>query len=112
MCIMSCVVLMLAYHVALTPFLLKTAAEHIFVPLSMSHLFNQSLQMGTLPFNWVSANIVPIHKRNDKHIPGNYRPISLTSIVIKVFERILFRHLVINEVSSDWVDVISGVPQG
>ena len=37
---------------------------------------------------------MPIHKRNDKHIPGNYRPISLTSIVIKVFERILFCHLV------------------
>ena len=74
---------------SITPFLLRTAAEHISVPLS--HLFNQSLLTGTLPFDWVSANIVPIYKRNDKHIPGNYRPISLTS---KVFERILFRHLV------------------
>ena len=34
---------------------------------------------------------MPIHKRNDKHTPGNYWPISLISIV---FEHILFCHLV------------------
>ena len=77
---------------SITPFLFKAAAEHISVPLS--HLFNQSLSTGTLPFDWVSGNVVPIHKQNDKHVPGNYRPISLTSIVIKVFERILHRYLV------------------
>ena len=83
---------MLRKPVALTPFLLKAAAEHISVPLS--YLFNQSLSTGTLPIDWVSGNIVPIHKRNDKHIPGNYRPISLTSAVINVFEHILHRYLV------------------
>ena len=77
---------------SITPFLLKAAAEHISVPLS--HLFNQSLSTGTLPFDWVSGNVMPIHKRNDKHVPGNHRLISLTSVVIKVFERILHRYLV------------------
>ena len=47
--------------------------------------FNQSLSTDTLPFDWVSGNIVPTHKQNDKHIPGNYRPIALTSVVVKVF---------------------------
>jgi len=51
----------------------------------------KSLSLGTLPFDWVSANIVPIHKCNDKHNPSN---ISLTSIIIKMFERILHWHLV------------------
>ena len=76
----------------ITPFLLKSSADYISLPLC--HLFNKSLSTGTLPFDWISGNIVPIHKRNDKHNPSNYRPISLTSVVIKVFERILHRHLV------------------
>ena len=35
--------------------------------------------------DWVCANVVPVFKRNgyDRHVPGNYRPISLTSIVVK-----------------------------
>jgi len=73
----------------LTPFLLKNAADFIAVPLC--HLFNKSLSTGMLPFDWVSGNIVTVHKCNDKHNPNNYRPISLTS---KVFEHIVYRHLV------------------
>ena len=69
-----------------------SSAEYICVPLS--HLFNQSLLTGTLPFDWVSANVVPIHKWNDKHVPGNYWPISLTSVVIQAFDRIIHPYLV------------------
>ena len=78
----------------LTPFLLKLTAEYISVPLSQ--LFNKSILSATLPSDWISANIVPIHKRKfkDKHLPENYHPISLTSIVMKVLERIIHRQLV------------------
>ena len=77
---------------SITPFLLKSAADYISMPICC--LFNKSLSTGTLLFNWISGNIVPIHKRNDKHNPSSYRPISPTSVVIKVFECILQRHLV------------------
>jgi hypothetical protein len=73
----------------ITPFLLKNTADFISVPLC--HLFNKSL---SFPFDWVSGNIVPVHKRNDKHNPCSYRPISLTSVLMKVFERIIHSHLV------------------
>ena len=36
---------------------------------------------------------VPIHKKDDKNKVVNYRPISLTSLVMKVFERILYDEL-------------------
>ena len=52
---------------------------------------NKSVMSGSLPFDWISANIVPVHKHNDRHLPENYRPISLqlTSVVVKVLERII-----------------------
>ena len=31
---------------------------------SLCSLFNQSLQTGTLPFEWKSANVTPVHKKN------------------------------------------------
>ena len=40
------------------------------------------------------ANVVPVHKKGDKHLASNYRPISLTSTIIKVMERIIHQQLV------------------
>ena len=77
----------------LPAFLLKHCAEAISAPLA--YLFNRSMSTGTLPHDWVSANIVPVFKRGDKHNPGNYRPISLTSVVIKTMERIIHSQLVL-----------------
>jgi len=72
--------------------LLKVAAEYICPPLSC--LSQLSLSTGTLPRDWVTANIMAVHKKSDKHLPSNYRPISLISIVVKVMERIIHRQLV------------------
>jgi len=54
---------------------------------------NKSVISGSLPFDWVSANIVPIYKRNDRHSPMNYCLISLTSIIVKVLECIIHKQL-------------------
>ena len=40
---------------------------------------------------WKAANITPIHKKDSKSEPKNYRPVSLLSIVGKIMERIIFR---------------------
>ena len=42
--------------------------------------------MGVLPPDWKLANVVPVHKKGDKCDVNNYRPISLTSLVVKVME--------------------------
>ena len=43
-------------------------------------IFQCSLDTGIIPEDWKTANIVPIHKKNDRSKPANYRPISLTCI--------------------------------
>ena len=42
-----------------------------------------------LPSDWRRANITPIFKKGSKVSPENYRPISLTSQVIKVLETLI-----------------------
>ena len=56
-------------------------------PLSI--LFNISFASGQLPQDWKLANVVPVHKKGDKADIENYRPISLTSLVMKVMEKIV-----------------------
>ena len=51
------------------------------------------MSMGLLPKDWTTANVVPIHKKGDRRVAANYRPISLTSIVVKIMERIICRKL-------------------
>ena len=72
--------------------LIKVTADFICTPLS--RIFQLSINSGSLPRDWITANIVPVHKKGDKHLSSNYRPISLTSIIVKVMERIIHRQLI------------------
>ena len=42
---------------------------------------------------WKSSNIIPEHKKNDKQLVENYRPISLLPIFGKIFEKIIFNKI-------------------
>ena len=61
-------------------------------PLAM--IFKKSLETGDIPAAWKEANATPLYKKGSKTNPLNYRPVSLTSIVGKVFETILRNALV------------------
>ena len=54
---------------------------------SLCSLFNHSLHTGTVPSEWKSADVSPIHKKDKKELAINYRPISLLSVISKVLER-------------------------
>jgi len=61
----------------------------------LARLFQQSLSTGKLPLDCISVNIVLIHKKGEKHLASNDSPpISLTSVVIKIMERIIHYQLV------------------
>ena len=49
---------------------------------------------GIIPQLLKTANIVPIHKGKSRGDPANYRPVALTSHLIKLFEKILKKHIV------------------
>ena len=70
---------------------LKNCSETLSYPLSI--LFNLVYNTGYIPQEWKVANVVPVYKKDDKNKVTNYRPISLTSQVMKVLERIIYDEL-------------------
>ena len=71
--------------------MVKLCGEHLCVPLKI--IFDNILKTGIFPDQWKEANVTPVHKKNDKQLIANYRPISLLPILAKVFERIIFKNL-------------------
>jgi len=58
-------------------------------------LFNNGWKSGHLPQSWREADMVPIHKKGkDRKKASSYRPISLTSCVGKLLERMINSRLV------------------
>jgi hypothetical protein len=52
----------------------------------LAFIFNSSLKTGKLPQDWKDATVAPFFKKGDKNEALNYRPISLTSAVVKIVE--------------------------
>jgi hypothetical protein len=65
--------------------ILKNCAATLSYPLAK--LFSLSYASGRLPAEWKIANVVPVHKKGSRANVENYRPISLTSIVVKQYEK-------------------------
>ncbi len=47
------------------------------------------MEEGVVPADWRIANITPIFKKGSRADPGNYRPVSLTSIPGKIMEKVI-----------------------
>lgn len=75
----------------ISPFTLRKCAPAIALPLSL--IFRKSLATSALPREWLRASVTPIFKGGDKLSPNNYRPISLTSSISKVLEKVVCEQL-------------------
>ena len=56
-------------------------------------LFQNSTELSYNPDIWKRSDTIPVHKKNDKKLVENYRPISLLPIFGKCFEKIIFNKI-------------------
>ena len=75
-------------HDMIVIWMIKICDTSICRPLKL--IFQSCLESGKFPNEWKKANVVPVHKKGDKQILKNYRPISLLPIAGKIFERLLY----------------------
>ena len=71
---------------------------------SLLILFKQSLSYGGIDPSLKRADIVPVFKSGDRTAPSNYRPISLTSVIIKVLEIIICKQIVAFLISKGYLN--------
>ena len=78
---------------------LRELAEVIAEPLSF--IYQCSLLTGEVPEDWKLVSVTPIYKKGCTEDPGNYRPVSLTSVPGKVMEQIVLREIT-RHVQDSW----------
>ncbi|KAI4880858.1 hypothetical protein NFI96_024792 [Prochilodus magdalenae] len=73
------------------PRMLKACAAQLGEPLQ--HVFNLSLCLGRVPATWKTTCLIPVPKKAHPKELNDYRPVALTSHVMKTMERLLLNHL-------------------
>ena len=68
-------------HDGISVKMIKICADSIAHPLTL--IFQNSLVAGIFAIDWKKANLVPIHKKNDKQIVSNYNQFHLYQYVVK-----------------------------
>ena len=71
--------------------MIKLCGQSIVKPLSI--IFKNCIDNGIFPDIWKKSNIIPVHKKGDKQIIDNYRPVSLLPICGKIFKKLLFNSI-------------------
>ena len=73
-------------------FIAKRSIQHYLKPLT--YLINKSIHQGIFPDELKVAKVFPVYKSGDKTNISNYRPISVLSFFSKVFEKIVYNHVI------------------
>ena len=71
--------------------MLKICGESLSKPLEKT--FKSCFEKGQFPNEWKKANVIPVHKKGDKQVPRNCRPVSLLLICGKIFGRLVCNNL-------------------
>ena len=71
---------------------------HHILQSTICNLFNKIFDLGYFPEEWSESYIIPLHKKGSINDVGNYRGITLLSVLGKLFTRVLNNRL------SDWAE--------
>ena len=71
---------------------MKRCKTEVSKPLYL--IWRKCLDAGVTPNDLLVAHVIPIHKGDHKGLPANYRPIALTSHLVKIFEKVVRNKLV------------------
>ena len=85
------------------PKLLKFLASNDNFVKALTQLFNVCVKEESIPNIWKTAFVIPLHKKGSVHLAENYRPISLTCILCKIYEKLIRRHILyyVSDIISD-----------
>ena len=73
---------------------LKNIKENVdIISHFLYHNFNNSLSCATFPTSMKYADVIPIHKKDDKTDKENYRPIRILPNLSKVYERLMYNQI-------------------
>jgi len=59
----------------------------------LARLVDITMNNNAIPSDWKRARVVPVYKGGDRSVIGNYRPVSLTSVVCKNMEHVIAGYL-------------------
>ena len=71
--------------------MIQLCGDTILNPLVI--IFETAMRTGVFPDIWKRCNIVPVHKKDNKTLVNNYRPISLLPIFGKILEKVVYNCL-------------------
>jgi len=69
----------------------------------LARLLDITMINGTLPGDWKSATVIPIHNGGDRSLVTNYRPVSLTSVDCKQMEHAIASYIRQVWDKNDWL---------
>ena len=61
------------------------------------------MQFSKIPTLWKKAIVVPIYKKGKRNDPSNYRPISLTSVLCRLLEKIIHSHVLMHMMNNNLI---------
>ena len=78
-------------HDGISVTMLKISAPSVVKPLNL--IFSKCLLEGIFPSLWKLANVQPVHKKSNRQVKSNYRPISLLRVCGIILEKIVMNYM-------------------